>query len=136
MTQIKGRSRIRQGEAGAGRGAAARPGARADPCRDHAAAFPRLSSAPRRWRSRVHGSILGTVHRRSDVVLPDWSLVEIDLIEQKDGTLLRLTHTGLPNAAQCAGHAEGWAHYLGRLGEVAAARDPGPDRWHGRIGTG
>ena len=33
------------------------------------------------------------------------SLVEIDLIEQPDGTLLRLTHTGLPNAEQCAGHA-------------------------------
>src|SRR5580704_3148669 len=28
------------------------------------------------------------------------SLVEIDLIEQPDGTLLRLTHTGLPNAEQ------------------------------------
>ena len=51
-----------------------------------------------------------------------------------DGTLLRLTHTGLPNAEQCAGHAEGWAHYLGRLAEVAAGRDPGPDPCHGRTG--
>jgi transposase-like protein len=31
---------------------------------------------------------------------------------------MRLTHTGLPNAEQCAGHAEGWAHYLDRLAEV------------------
>jgi len=67
-------------------------------------------------------------------VPPGSSLVEIDLIEQPDGTLLRLTHTGLPNAEQCAGHAEGWAHYLGRLAEVAAGGDPGPDPWHGRTG--
>ena len=65
-------------------------------------------------------------------VPPGSSLVEIDLIEQPDGTLLRLTHTGLPSAEQCAGHAEGWAHYHGRLAEVAAGRDPGPDPWHGR----
>ena len=63
----------------------------------------------------------------SEVVPPGSSLVEIDLLEQPDGTLLRLTHTGLPSAEQCAGHAEGWAHYLGRLAEVAAGRDPGPD---------
>ena len=68
----------------------------------------------------------------SEAVPPGSSLVEIDLIEKPDGTLLRLTHTGLPNAEQCAGHAEGWAHYLGRLAEVAAGRDPGPDPWHGR----
>jgi len=60
--------------------------------------------------------------------------VEIDLIEQPDATLMRLTHTGLPNAEQCASHAEGWAHYFGRLAEVAAGRDPGPDPWHGRTG--
>ena len=70
----------------------------------------------------------------SEVVPPGSSLVEIDLIEQPDGTLLRLTHTGLPDAEQCAGHAEGWTHYLGRLAEVAAGRDPGPDPWHGRTG--
>ena len=69
-----------------------------------------------------------------EVVPPGSSLVEIDLIEQPDGTLLRLTHSGLPNAEQCAGHAEGWAHYFGRLAEVAAGRDPGPDPWHGRTG--
>ena len=70
----------------------------------------------------------------SEEVPPGSSLVEIDLIEQPDGTLLRLTHTGLPNTEQCAGHAEGWAHYLGRLAEVAAGRDPGPDPQHGRTG--
>ena len=62
----------------------------------------------------------------SEEVPPGSSLVEIDLIEQPDGTLLRLTHTGLPNAEQCAGHAEGWAHYLGRLAEVRGRARPGP----------
>jgi uncharacterized protein YndB with AHSA1/START domain len=70
----------------------------------------------------------------SETVPPGSSLVEIDLIEQPDGTLLRLTHSGLPDAGQCAGHAEGWAHYLGRLAEVAAGHDLGPDPWHGRTG--
>ncbi len=70
----------------------------------------------------------------SAVVPPGSSLIEIDLIEQPDGTLLRLTHTGLPDAEQCAGHAAGWEHYLGRLAIAAAGRDPGPDPWHGRTG--
>src|SRR5579872_3352351 len=59
----------------------------------------------------------------SEEVPPGSSLVEIDLIDAPpDGTLLRLTHTGLPNAEQCARHAEGWGHYLGRLGIAAAGR--------------
>ena len=71
----------------------------------------------------------------SEEVPPGSSLLEIDLIEQPDGTLLRLTQSGLPNAEQCARHAEGWAHYVGRLAEVAAGRDPGPDPWLRRTGT-
>jgi uncharacterized protein YndB with AHSA1/START domain len=71
----------------------------------------------------------------SDAVPPGSSLVEIDLIEQPDGTLVRLTHTGLPNADQCSGHSEGWQHYLRRLAEVAAGRDPGPDRRYGSAGN-
>ena len=64
----------------------------------------------------------------SDEVPPGSSLVEIDLIEQPpSGTLLRMTHTGLPTAEQCENHAKGWAHYMGRLAEAAAGRDPGPD---------
>ena len=65
-------------------------------------------------------------------VPPGSSLIEIDLIEEPAGTLLRFTHTGLPNAEQCAGHEKGWTHYLGRLAEVAAGRDPGADPWRGR----
>lgn len=61
------------------------------------------------------------------------SLIEIDLIEEPAGTLLRFTHSGLPSLEQCDDHAAGWAHYIGRLVEVAAGRDPGPDPQRGRI---
>ena len=64
----------------------------------------------------------------SDEVPPGSSLVEIDLIDRDGGTLLRMTHSGLPNAGQCAGHDKGWAHYLGRLTMAAAGQDPGIDR--------
>jgi len=64
----------------------------------------------------------------NEEVSPGSSLIEIDLIEQNGGTLLRMTHSGLPNAATQASHGKGWAHYLGRLTEVAAGRNPGPDR--------
>jgi uncharacterized protein YndB with AHSA1/START domain len=61
-------------------------------------------------------------------VPPGSSLVEIDLIDRDGGTLLRMTHSGLPNAGQCAGHDKGWAHYLRRLTMAAAGQDPGVDR--------
>jgi uncharacterized protein YndB with AHSA1/START domain len=62
-----------------------------------------------------------------ETVPPGSTLVEIDLIDQDGGTLLRLTHTGLPDAEQCASHHRGWAHYFGRLAVAAAGGDPGPD---------
>src|SRR5438445_2754750 len=63
----------------------------------------------------------------SDVVPPGSSLVEIDLIDQDGGTLLRMTHSGLPNAEQCAAHAKGWAQILDRLAVVAAGPGSGSD---------
>jgi len=63
-----------------------------------------------------------------DAVPPGSSLVEIDLIDQDGGTLLRMTHSGLPDAAQRAAHARGWVHYVGRLAIAAAGGDPGIDR--------
>ena len=64
----------------------------------------------------------------SEEVPPGSSLVEIDLIEQPpNGTLLQMTHTGLPSVEQCDNHSKGWTHYMGRLAEAAAGRDPGPD---------
>ena len=64
----------------------------------------------------------------NEEVPPGSSLIEIDLIEQDGGTLLRMTHSGLPSAEQQASHAKGWAHYLDRLTKAATGRDPGPDR--------
>jgi uncharacterized protein YndB with AHSA1/START domain len=61
----------------------------------------------------------------SETVPPGSGLIEIDLIDRDGGTLLRMAHSGLPDAAQCAGHDRGWAHYFGRLAAVAAGRDTG-----------
>ena len=60
-------------------------------------------------------------------VPPGSSLIEIDLVEQNGGTLLRMTHSGLPNAVQCANHNTGWAHYLERLTIAAGGGNPGID---------
>ncbi len=61
-------------------------------------------------------------------VPPGSSLIEIDLIDHEaGGTLLRMTHSGLPDAAVCASHEQGWTHYFGRLAEAARGGDPGPD---------
>jgi uncharacterized protein YndB with AHSA1/START domain len=48
-------------------------------------------------------------------VPPGSSLIEIDLIDQNGGTVLRMTHSDIPNEAQCASHNRGWAHHLDRL---------------------
>ena len=58
---------------------------------------------------------------------PGSSLVEIDLIERDGRTLLRLTHSGLPDAAHQESHGKGWAYYLDRLAMAAAGQNPGPD---------
>jgi uncharacterized protein YndB with AHSA1/START domain len=71
----------------------------------------------------------------SELVPPGSSLIEIDLLDRDGGTLLRMTHSGLPSAEQCAGHDKGWAHYLGRLTMAAAGQDPGIDRGAGPHGT-
>jgi len=63
----------------------------------------------------------------SEAVPPGSSLIEIDLIDRDGGTLMRMTHSGLPNEEQCAAHDKGWAHYLGRLTMAATGRDPGID---------
>ncbi len=58
---------------------------------------------------------------------PGSSLIEIDLIDQEGGTLLRMTHSGLPDAEACASHEQGWTHYLARLAVAASGGDPGRD---------
>jgi uncharacterized protein YndB with AHSA1/START domain len=62
-----------------------------------------------------------------DKTPPGSSLIEIDLIDQGGGTLLRMTHSGLPDAEECVSHEKGWTHYFERLAVAAAGGDPGPD---------
>jgi len=64
----------------------------------------------------------------NEAVPPGSSLIEIDLIDQDGGTLLRFTQSGLPDATQCANHDRGWRHYVGRLAVAAAGGNPGVDR--------
>jgi uncharacterized protein YndB with AHSA1/START domain len=59
---------------------------------------------------------------------PGSSTVEIELIPDGEGTIVRLTHSGLPEGI-AAGQLEGWKHFLPRLVTVAGGGDPGPDPW-------
>lgn len=58
---------------------------------------------------------------------PGASTVEITLVEDGDGTLLRLRHSGLPDAASSDLHRSGWEHFADRLVVAAGGGDPGPD---------
>jgi uncharacterized protein YndB with AHSA1/START domain len=60
-------------------------------------------------------------------VPPGSSLIEIDLVDKAGGTLVRMTHSGLPDKEECVSHEKGWTHYLGRLVIAAAGGVPGPD---------
>lgn len=57
---------------------------------------------------------------------PGSTIVEIDLEQVDDGTLIRLTHRDLP-AEHADTHRVGWEHYLARLAVCATGGDPGPD---------
>jgi uncharacterized protein YndB with AHSA1/START domain len=59
-------------------------------------------------------------------VPPGSTVVEIELVPDGDGTLLRLTHRDLPPEA-IEIHRHGWEHYTSRLEVVATGREPGPD---------
>jgi uncharacterized protein YndB with AHSA1/START domain len=61
-------------------------------------------------------------------VAPGSSTVEVTLVPDGEGTLLRLVHRHLPDAAR-GSHTQGWEHYLDRLTTAAAGSDPGPDPW-------
>lgn len=60
-------------------------------------------------------------------VPPGTTTVTIELVPDGDGTLIRLTHEGLP-AEQVDIHRHGWEHYASRLAAVADGRDPGPNK--------
>ena len=61
-------------------------------------------------------------------VPPGSTTVEISLIPDGGGTIVRLRHSGLAGEA-AAQHTEGWEHYLPRLAAAAEGSDPGPDPW-------
>lgn len=59
-------------------------------------------------------------------VPPGSSTVEIDLLSEGEGTLLILTHRGLP-PDEIASHNTGWTHYTSRLAITAEGGEPGLD---------
>ncbi len=61
-------------------------------------------------------------------IAPGSSTIEISLIPDGAGTVVRLRHSGLSSEA-AAQHAEGWEHFLPRLAAAAEGRDPGIDPW-------
>lgn len=64
----------------------------------------------------------------SDDLQPGSSTIVVDLEAAGDKTLVRLTHDGL-SPEQATGHAEGWTHYLERLGDAATSGEAGLDPW-------
>jgi uncharacterized protein YndB with AHSA1/START domain len=94
-----------------------------------------LVSVGDKYRARGQFTEVIPVHRlaysfgwegREDMP-PGSSLIEIDLEEKAGGTLVRFTHSGLPDEKERASHEKGWSHYLRRLAIAAAGGDPGPD---------
>ena|ERR1700754_274209 len=64
-----------------------------------------------------------------DKLPPGATTVEIELVEQGGGTIVRFSHSGLPSPESAASHAHGWDHYLPRLELAAAGGEPGDDPW-------
>lgn len=59
---------------------------------------------------------------------PGASTVEFTLVATDRGTRVDLVHSDLPDDG-LEGHADGWSHFLPRLGTASAGGDPGPDDW-------
>lgn len=57
---------------------------------------------------------------------PGSTTVEIELLPHDEGTLIRLTHRGLPDG-EIDLHAAGWNRYLPRLAAAAGGRPPSPE---------
>jgi uncharacterized protein YndB with AHSA1/START domain len=61
-----------------------------------------------------------------DNVPPGSSTVEVTLVPDGEGTIVRLLHRDLPAPAGPL-HQDGWDHFLARLQVAAAGGEPGPD---------
>jgi uncharacterized protein YndB with AHSA1/START domain len=66
--------------------------------------------------------------RETFAVPPQSTAVEVSFTPDDGGTIVRLSHSRLPEAA-VPFHRAGWRHYMDRLSAVAAGSDPGPDAW-------
>jgi uncharacterized protein YndB with AHSA1/START domain len=64
---------------------------------------------------------------QDNAIAPGSTRIEIELLAEGDGTMLKFRHD-LPTAA-AESHAHGWDHYLGRLVTAAGGADPGEDPW-------
>lgn len=63
---------------------------------------------------------------------PGLSRVEISLIPDGEGTILRLRHFGVP-AEHRESHGQGWDYFLPRIQAAAEVRDPGANPWAGPV---
>lgn len=59
-------------------------------------------------------------------VEPGKSTVEVTLVRDGDGTIVRLRHSGLPTEAALQFHSAGWNLTIDRLVAVSEGRHPGP----------
>ena len=60
-------------------------------------------------------------------VPPGSTAVEVTLVPDGDGTIVRLRHSGLPNDEEREMHGQGWRRYLDRLTVAGAGGNPGRD---------
>jgi len=60
-------------------------------------------------------------------IAPGASRVEVVLVPDGEGTILRLRHSGLPSESSCRLHDWGWDFSLDRLAVVTTGGDPGPN---------
>ncbi len=59
---------------------------------------------------------------------PGSTTVEVTLVPDGEGTLLRLVHSGVPEEVR-EGSTKGWDHYLQRLVVASEGGEPRPDPW-------
>ena len=72
--------------------------------------------------------IFGWGWEGSDELPPDASTVTVTVEPSDAGSKVTITHEGLDEQQEKA-HAEGWDHYLERLGKLASTGDAGQDEW-------